>query len=260
VRVSIITVVFNGRKTIEKCLDSVCEQECSFPIEHLVIDGGSDDGTLECIEQRNCVSKIISEPDNGIYDAMNKGIRAAGGDVIAILNADDFYASSHVLKSVAGLLDEKKLDSCYGDLVFVDADDVTKVKRYWRSGNFQPKKFYWGWMPPHPTFFVRREIYLKYGLFNLEMGTAADYELMLRFLLKYQISCGYIPEVLVKMRAGGVSNASIKNRLNANRMDRRAWVVNGLEPFPWTLTLKPVRKIGQFFHKPGEKSKKKGHT
>ena len=249
-RISIITVVFNGRKTIEKCLDSVREQECPFPVEHVIVDGGSDDGTLECIKRKNCVSTIISEPDEGIYDAMNKGIRAAGGDVVGILNADDFYASSHVLRHVVQLLDEKDLDSCYGDLVYVDADEVTKVKRYWRSGDYQPRKFYWGWMPPHPTFFVRREVYLKYGLFNLSFGTAADYELMLRFLLKHRISCGYIPEILVKMRAGGVSNISLRNRLRANQMDRRAWVENGLKPFPWTLSLKPLRKIKQFVCKP----------
>jgi len=250
VRISIITVVFNGRKTIEKCLDSVGEQECSFPVEHVVVDGGSDDGTLECIKRKNCVGTIISEPDEGIYDAMNKGIRAAGGDVVGILNADDFYASSHVLRHVAQQLDEKDLDSCYGDLVYVDADEVTKVKRYWRSGDYQPRKFYWGWMPPHPTFFVRREVYLKYGLFNLSFGTAADYELMLRFLLKHRISCGYISEILVKMRAGGVSNVSLKNRLRANQMDRRAWMENDLKPFPWTLSLKPLRKIKQFVCKP----------
>lgn len=250
---SIITVCFNAASTIQNCIESVCNQTTS--VDHIIIDGCSTDGSLDIIDKyKSKIKIIVSEHDSGIYDAMNKGVKLADTEIIGILNADDFYASSHVLKSVAGLLDEKKLDSCYGDLVYVDADDVTKVKRYWRSGNFQPKKFYWGWMPPHPTFFVRREIYLKYGLFNLEMGTAADYELMLRFLLKYQISCGYIPEVLVKMRAGGVSNTSIKNRLNANRMDRMAWVVNGLKPFPWTLTLKPARKVGQFFHKPGERS------
>lgn len=245
-RISIITVVFNGRKTIEKCLDSVREQECPFPVEHVIVDGGSDDGTLECIKRKNCVSTIISEPDEGIYDAMNKGIRAAGGDVVGILNADDFYASSHVLRHVVQLLDEKGLDSCYGDLVYVDADEVTKVKRYWRSGDYQPRKFYWGWMPPHPTFFVRREVYLKYGLFNLSFGTAADYELMLRFLLKHRISCGYIPEILVKMRSGGTSNASLKTRLIANWNDRLAWKVNDLKPYPWTLYLKPLSKVTQY--------------
>ena len=167
---------------------------------------------------------------------------------------DDFYASSLVLQKVTELLETKDLSSCYGDLVYVNADNLDIVRRYWVSGRFDAKKFYWGWMPPHPTFFVRREIYEKHGLFNLDMGTAADYELMLRFLLKHRISCGYVPEVLVKMRSGGVSNSSLQNRLDANLMDRKAWSVNGLKPFPWTLTLKPVRKIGQFFNNPEKMS------
>lgn len=252
-KLSIITVVRNGVNTIGKCLSSVRHQDCECSVEHIVVDGCSDDGTLELVETEGCcVAKVISEPDNGIYDAMNKGISLSSGDVIGILNADDFYASSFVLQRVADLLETKRLDSCYGDLLYVDADNLDLIKRYWVSGGFAAKKFYWGWMPPHPTFFVRRDVYEKYGLFNLDMGTAADYELMLRFLLKHRISCGYMPEILVKMRSGGVSNSSLQNRIDANRMDRKAWSVNGLKPFPWTLTLKPVRKIGQFFNKPGK--------
>ena len=125
-----------------------------------------------------------------------------------------------------------------------------RIVRYWKSGDYNPQKFYHGWMPPHPTFFVRRAIYEKYGLFNLELSSAADYELMLRFLLKHKITTTYIPEVLVKMRTGGMSNASLKNRFRANRMDRKAWEVNGLKPYPWTLWMKPLRKVGQFFSKP----------
>ena len=122
--------------------------------------------------------------------------------------------------------------------------------RYWKSGEYNPRKFYWGWMVPHPTFFVRREVYEKYGLFNLELGTAADYKLMLRFLLKHKISCIYIPEVLVTMRVRGVSNSSWVNRIRANRMDRKAWEVNGLKPYPWTLWMKPIRKMPQWFLRP----------
>ena len=121
--------------------------------------------------------------------------------------------------------------------------------RHWKSGTFTPGKFYWGWMPPHPTFFVQREVYQRHGLFNLELGSAADYEIMLRFLVKHQLSATYIPEVLVKMRTGGVSNASFANRLAANRMDRKAWDVNNLRPYPWTIIMKPVRKISQWFLK-----------
>jgi glycosyltransferase len=125
------------------------------------------------------------------------------------------------------------------------------IVRYWCSGTFQPQKFYWGWMPPHPTFYLRRSVYEKYGLFNLELGSAADYEIMLRFLLKHRIRVAYIPEVMVHMRTGGTSNASVGNRLRANRMDRKAWEVNGLRPYPWTLPAKPLRKIPQWFVRPG---------
>ena len=136
-----------------------------------------------------------------------------------------------------------------GDLVYVDANDTDRVVRYWRLGDFALHKFYWGWMPPHPTFFVRREVYEKYGLFNDDLGSAADYELMLRFLLKSRISAAYIPEMLVKMRVGGASNASLTKRIKANKMDRRAWEINGLKPYPWTLWMKPLRKVGQYFRK-----------
>jgi len=194
----------------------------------------------------------------------------ATGDVVGILHADDFFANAEVLSRVAQLFESPDVEACYGDLLYVGSDvlPVTRdsedraqppvachpsslhVKRYWRSGRFNPRKFYWGWMPPHPTFFVRKPVYEKYGLFNLDLGTAADYELMLRFLLNYQISCSYIPSVLTCMRTGGVSNASLGNRLRANRMDRQAWQVNGLKPYPWTIPLKPIRKIPQYFLRP----------
>jgi glycosyltransferase involved in cell wall biosynthesis len=192
------------------------------------------------------ISHIVSESDQGIYDAMNKGIRLAQGDIVGILNADDFYASSDILAKVAAIFADPAIDACYGDLVYMDSTDTGKVVRYWRSGAFSPRKFYWGWMPPHPTFFVRRWVYERFGLFNLDLGSAADYELMLRFLVKHQINVAYIPEVLVKMRTGGVSNVSLQNRLKANRMDRKAWTINALKPYPWTLWLKPLRKIGQW--------------
>ena len=136
-----------------------------------------------------------------------------------------------------------------GDLVYVDANDTDRVVRYWRSWDYKPKKFYWGWMPPHPTFFVRREVYERCGLFNPDLGTAADYELMLRFLVRYKITSAYLSEIIIKMRSGGASNASLINRLRANRMDRLAWEVNGLRPYPWTLWMKPLRKIPQYFRK-----------
>ncbi len=177
---------------------------------------------------------------------MNKGIGLASGEVVGILNADDYYPSDDVLARVSAAFSDPEVGACYGDLVYVDGADVGRVVRFWRSGEFDPRKFYWGWMPPHPTFFVRRSVYEQHSLFNLELGSAADYEIMLRFLLRQEVRAAYIPEVLVHMRTGGASNASAANRLRANRMDRRAWEVNGLRCYPWTLWAKPVRKIGQW--------------
>jgi len=250
---SIITAARNSAQTIAACLESIQGQ--SILPEHIIIDGVSTDDTLKIIRQNQFERKknnirLISEPDKGIYDAMNKGVQMAKGEIIGILNADDFYASSDVLAQVAAVFEDEDVDSCYGDLVYVDAKDISRIVRWWRSGAYHPDKFRWGWMPPHPAFFVRRRIYEKYGLFNLSLGSAADYELMLRFLFKYRISTVYIPEVLVRMRTGGVSNSSIKNRIRANRMDHMAWQINGLKTYPWTLSLKPLRKISQYFSAP----------
>lgn len=203
------------------------------------------------IEELSPASRIISEKDNGLYDALNKGIRFASGDVVGMLHADDFYAGADVLEQVAEVFRNPEVYACYGDLLYVNrSNDQTRVVRYWRSGAFNHKRFYWGWMPPHPTFFVRKSVYEKYGLFNLNLGTAADYELMLRFLVRHRIITAYIPEVLVHMRTGGMSNASVNNRLKANRMDRKAWEINGLEPYTWTIFLKPIRKIPQWWIRP----------
>ena len=221
-KITIITVVKDSHSTIEECIKCVNEQTYKV-IEHIIIDGGSKDGTLEIvhkIKKRNGI--IITEPDEGMYDAVNKGISLAEGDIIGILNSDDFYANDKVLKKVCRVLQRYKVDSCYADLVYVDHKNKDKIIRHWKSGKFNNKKFHWGWMPPHPTFFVRRRIYEKYGKFNLELGTAADYELMLRFLVKHNISTAYLPKVLVKMRTGGVSNVSLRNRLKANYNDRLA--------------------------------------
>ena len=245
--ISIITAVFNSKNCIETCINSVLSQIYKDK-EYIVIDGGSTDGTLESIKKsQSGITKLISEKDNGIYYAMNKGISNATGDVIGILNADDFYPSPEILEKVAEVFQKDNIDSCYGDLMYVDSENTDKVIRYWQSGPYDMNKFYQGWMPPHPTFFLRRSVYEKYGFFNLNLGSAADYEMMLRLLLKHRISTTYIPEVLVKMRVGGISNASLRSRIHANRMDRRAWQVNGLKPYPWTLIFKPLRKVNQFF-------------
>lgn len=243
-KISIITVTCNSASTIRKCLNSVESQRCR--VEHIIIDNCSTDKTLEIVKSYPYIDKVVSEADHGIYDAMNKGIAMATGDVIGILNSDDFYVSTGVIEKVSGIFDDDRIESCYGDLVYVDPLNHGKITRYWKSGAFHERSFYWGWMPPHPTFFVRRPVYEKYGLFKTDIGTAADYELMLRFLVKQKITTAYIPEVLVTMQDGGISNSSLIKRIKANRMDLSAWKVNGLKPYPWTIFCKPLRKIGQF--------------
>jgi glycosyltransferase involved in cell wall biosynthesis len=277
-KLSIITATKNCAATVADCMTSIIRQ--THPdIEQVIIDGASTDATLEIVTRvtnpDSPSTKIVSEPDRGIYDAMNKGIALATGDVIGILNADDMYADEQVLERVAEVFRDENVDACYGDLVYVKECERLTVKgeksvppqdltvspftlhpspltmfRYWKAGEFTPRKFYWGWMPPHPTFFVRRQVYERYGVFSLEIGSAADYELMLRFLLKHRIAVAYIPHILVRMRVGGMSNASLANRVRANRMDRDAWRVNDLRPYPWTIMMKPMRKIPQFFSSP----------
>ncbi len=243
--ISIITATWNAANTLSDCLDSVVNQDVK--VEHILVDGASTDKTLEVAnEYGEYLAKVVSEPDSGIYHAMNKGIKLASGDVIGILNSDDFYPDDRVVRRVVEVFENDEIDACYGDLRYVDFSDTSRIVRYWRSGEFDPAKFYNGWMPPHPTFFVRRAVYERYGLFNLQLGSAADYEIMLRFLLRYRVRAVYIPHVLVHMRTGGVSNSSLVNRLRANCMDRKAWEVNGLKPRPWTLVMKPLRKVGQW--------------
>lgn len=246
--ISIITATYNSAETIRDCLLSIRQQ--TVAAEHIVIDGLSTDATASLVkESAGNKTHLVSEADNGIYDAMNKGIILAQGDVVGILNSDDFYPSDDILSTVLDTFKDPSIEACYGDLLYVDGLDTAKVIRNWHSGVFDHRKFYWGWMPPHPTFFVRRSVYQKYGMFNTELGSSADYEIMLRFLVKHKINASYIPKVLVKMRTGGISNASLRNRIEANRMDRKAWEINGLTPYPWTLWMKPVRKIGQWFFK-----------
>jgi len=244
-KISIITVSFNSASTIADTLKAAANQTYQ-EIEHIIIDGASTDDTVNIVESFPHVAKCISEKDEGIYFAMNKGIAMATGDVIGILNADDLYADNEVIAKVAAVFEDPTVDATYADLVFVEREDVSKVFRAWKSGPFKRSSMYNGWMPPHPTFFVRRSMYEKYGLFNTTLRSAADYELMLRFLLKHEINLSYIPETIIKMRQGGKSTASIINRIKANWEDRKAWRMNGLQPHFFTLILKPLRKIKQF--------------
>jgi glycosyltransferase involved in cell wall biosynthesis len=244
-KISIITATFNSAATLRDTLTCVRDQDYQ-DIEHIIVDGRSTDNTLKVVSDFPGIAKLISERDNGIYDAMNKGIAMATGDVIGILNSDDVYIDSSVLSDVAAVFEDPAVMTVYADLQYVQPDDLDKVVRTWRTGTFNKKNFYYGWMPPHPTFFVRKAVYEQVGLFSAELRSAADYELMLRILLKHGIPAHYIPRVIVKMRAGGMSNASLWNRLKANKEDRQAWKLNGLKPYFFTLYMKPIRKITQF--------------
>lgn len=243
--ISIITATYNSAATVADSLASVAAQKYSA-VEHIIIDGNSSDDTLAVVGRYKHVSKIVSEKDDGIYDAMNKGIRVASGEIIGILNSDDFYEHSFVLDKIAAAFSDPGIDVVYGDLQYVNASDVRKIVRTWRAGSFQPDSFLFGWMPPHPSFFVRKRVYDRVGLFNTSLKSSADYELILRILLKNKLKAAYLPEVLVKMRTGGVSNASFSNRIRANKEDRMAWKINGLKPYFFTLYLKPLRKLWQF--------------
>lgn len=215
-KVSIITVCFNSARTISDTIYSVANQDYT-DIEHIIIDGGSTDGTMDIVIKANSVTKYISEPDKGIYDAMNKGIAMATGDVIGTLNADDFYATSSAIDTVAKSFLDTQIDACFADLVYVDTNDTSQIIRYWKSNPFQPGAFKLGWMPAHPTFFVRSSIYKKYGVFDLRYQLAADMQLLFRLLEKHKINTVYLPEVLIKMRMGGATNKSIKNIFEQNR-------------------------------------------
>jgi glycosyltransferase len=243
--ISVITVVYNGAQTIADCLESVSYQ--TYQCEHIIIDGGSTDGTQEIVRKYPHVAKILSEQDNGIYDAMNKGIAMANGDIIGILNADDVYANNGVLKKVCNVIRNEKSDCCYADLDYVDKNNTNQVRRHWVSGKYQREKFKRGWMPPHPTFFVKREYYKKYGLYNTDFPIAADYELMLRFLYKHKLPVSYIPDVLVKMRTGGASNPGLINTAKAMRENYQAWKVNDLDTNMLTFIMKPASKILQYY-------------
>jgi glycosyltransferase involved in cell wall biosynthesis len=243
--ISVITAVFNRAATLGDSLRSVHAQR--WPeIEHIVIDGGSTDGSLAVLEQHKArISKIVSEPDGGLYDALNKGIRHASGDVIGFMHADDEFATPHALARVAAAFEDPEVGAVYGDLVYVKKNDVSRIVRYWRAGQYQRNQLTQGWMPPHPTFYVRREVYSRFGGFDPRYRIAADYENMLRILWRGRIKAAYVPEVLVRMRVGGMSNTSIFNILHKSREDYAAMRANGIGGLQ-ALLLKNVTKLPQF--------------
>ena len=246
-KISIITVSFNSQNTLRRTIESVLSQDYNN-IEFILIDGASTDWTLDIISNyKDSIDFFVSESDKGIYDAMNKGILAATGDIIGILNSDDFYSDNSILNKVVSKFNECSCDAVYGDLMYVKYSDASKVFRYWKSGSFSLKKIRRGWMLPHPTFFVKKSVYDKYGLYSTKLRSASDYDMILRLLYKHNLNVEYIPQVLVKMRAGGQSNANFINRFRANRDDGKAWKLNHLDKPKFIRLFKPFRKIRQFF-------------
>ncbi|ROH89147.1 glycosyltransferase [Stagnimonas aquatica] len=216
-KISIITVCYNSASTIRDTLRSVADQTHPH-IEHIIVDGGSSDETVSLVQQyRRHSGPLVSEPDRGIYDAMNKGLALASGDVVGFLNSDDAYADTNVLSRVAEVFAMQTVDACYGDLVYVAANNPNRVVRYWRSRPYQPGLCSRGWMPAHPTFYVRRQAYQRYGGFDDSLRIAADFEICLRLLEVQRLRVTYLPGVLVRMRTGGVSNASLRNVVRSNR-------------------------------------------
>ena len=251
-KVSVITVCFNSARTIADTLRSVAAQ--THPdIEHIIVDGQSSDGTLDVIKSNGSrVAILVSESDRGIYDAMNKAINLATGDVIGFINADDFYASDKSVATAVEALQRTGADSCYGDLCYVEEDNIHQTVRYWRSCQYQKGLFEKGWCPPHPTFFVRRSVYQKFGAFNLKYSIASDVELMARFLAGHEVSSIYIPEVLIKMRMGGTTNRNLTNIIIQNREIAMALRSLGLRFFwPKFLYFKFFSRLTQYVRRPG---------
>ncbi len=247
-KISIITSVYNNKETIAEAIESVLSQTYDN-IEYIVVDGASTDGTLDVIEKYvKKIDTLVSEPDNGIYDGLNKGVALATGDVVGFLHSDDLFEDAHVVEKIADAFKKMHVDSIYGDLTYVRKEDTGNIVRFWKSGVFTPGKLKRGWMPPHPTFYVKREVYEKYGAFDTGFKIAADYDTVLRFLGREKISTHYIPEVLVKMRVGGASNKNLKNLVQKSREDLRAMKNNGVG-HAGSLFVKNVSKVPQFFRK-----------
>lgn len=246
-KVSVITVVYNNAATVKDTLLSVASQ--IYPrVEHVIVDGASTDGTLDIVRQ--CVRKnaiIRSEPDRGMYDAMNKGLGLASGEIVGFLNADDIYADPHVLASIVDSIEKKNVDAAYGDLIYVNRTNLGKVVRYWKSRDFQGGLFEKGWMPAHPTFYTKKSVYEKYGGYDLSYRRQSDFELTLRFLEVHKIKSVYIPKVLVRMRSGGASRG-LMHILEGNLEAYRACRRHGLKVTPLFIAKKILSRIPQFLY------------
>lgn len=248
-KISIITVCFNSEKTIGDTIRSVVTQTHG-DIEYIVIDGGSSDETREIVSSfGEGVARFVSEPDNGLYDAMNKGLALATGDVVGFLHSDDMLADQHVISCIASSLTTNNTDSVYGDIQYVDQEDTGKILTFRTSGNYHRYKFRFGWSPPHPTFYMKRTFYQKYGGFDTTFQIAADYDALLRYMIKYKITSVYDPRIRVRMRVGGVSNRTMKNVRQKWAEDYRAMQKNGFGN-PITHFLKTMRPVAHFYRSP----------
>lgn len=246
-KISIITVVWNNKNTIRDAIDSVLNQTYK-DIEYIIIDGASTDGTVKIVKSyEDKITKFISEPDKGLYDAMNKGISASSGEIVGILNSDDFYKDKFVVEKIVNEFNKTQCDSVYADLIYIKPDNIEKTVRYYDSSYFSPEKFAYGWMPAHPTFFVKKNIYEKYGVFKTDYKIAADYELLVRFLSKNKVTYSYIKEPIVKMRLGGASTSGIKSNYTLNKEIIRACKENDIYT-NWIMILSkyPKKILGLF--------------
>lgn len=250
-KVSIITVVFNNATHLKDAIESVLSQTTQN-IEYIVVDGGSTDGSLEIIHSYNDrISTVLSGPDKGIYDALNKGIRLAHGDIIGILHSDDIFDNGNVIKNMVDHFAFGNYDALYGDLVYVKASDPNVVVRYWKSGLFTEKSLQRGWMPPHPALFLKRELFQKFGYYNIHFRISADYDLILRIFSSKNFVCGYLPEVITRMRVGGASNKSLRNIIQKSKEDLVAIRKNKAGGI-MTLIRKNFSKLGQFLITPSK--------
>lgn len=250
-KISVITVCYNSVATIRDTIESVLEQDYSN-IEYIIVDGGSSDDTLNIIRKyKNSIDVMISEPDRGIYDAMNKGIQSSSGDIICFLNSDDFYENPNVISDVVDQFKSNPDSSLiFGDVVFVEPFNAEKIVRYYNSVNFKAWKLRFGWMPPHPASFFKRSAYERVGKFSLDYKISADYELFVRMLLVHKLNYTRINKVLVKMRAGGISTSGIKNSLLLNSEIVRACKSNGIYTNVVFILLKVPFKLLELLKKP----------
>ncbi|EHQ27721.1 glycosyltransferase family 2 protein [Mucilaginibacter paludis] len=214
-KISVITVAYNSERFISTCIQSVLNQSYNN-IEYIIIDGASSDNTLNIIKKYDRITHWVSEPDRGIYDAINKGIRLATGDLIGILNSDDFFADDDVLNRIAAQFANNDLEAVYSDICFVTSDDLLKPTRYYSSKQFKPWMFRYGFQPAHPTFYVKREVFKKYGMYRIDWKISGDFELLMRLLLINKIKYKYVKDIWVKMRTGGISTSGLKSVFKVN--------------------------------------------